>query len=124
MAKSPLMLPFQLVLLMFAGWVNRHQLDVLEYLRAENRVLKVRLGGRRIRFTDIERRRLARKAQALGRKVLNDLETLVTADTLGRAVFEASDTSFWIEIQNTQTHSGGLPGRAPKLFACRRGRRI
>jgi hypothetical protein len=81
---SPLLLPFQLVLLMFAGWVNRHHLDVIDYLREENRVLKERLGGRRIRFTDVERRRLARKAQALGRKVLNELETLVTPDTLIR----------------------------------------
>jgi hypothetical protein len=44
----PLLLPFQLVLLMFAGWVNRHHLDVIDYLREENRVLKERLGGRRI----------------------------------------------------------------------------
>jgi hypothetical protein len=35
-----LLLPFQLVLLMFSGWVNRHQLDVIEYLQEENRVLK------------------------------------------------------------------------------------
>ena len=33
-------------------------------------MLKERLGGRRLRFTDAERRRLARKAQSLGRKVL------------------------------------------------------
>ena len=70
--------------MMFAGWVNRHQLDVIDYLQEENRVLKERLGGRRIRFTDAERRRLARKAYALGRKVLNELETLVTPDTLLR----------------------------------------
>ncbi len=64
--------------------VNRDQLDVIEYLQEENRVLKERMGGRRLRFTDAERRRLARKAQALGRKVLNELETLVTPDTLLR----------------------------------------
>jgi putative transposase len=81
---SPLLLPFQLVLLMFAGWVNRHQLDVIEYLQEENRVLKERLSGRRLRFTDAERCRLARKARSLGRKVLNELETLVTPDTLLR----------------------------------------
>jgi hypothetical protein len=83
-AMSPLLLPLQMLLLMFAGWVNRHQLDVIEYLQEENRVLKERMGGRRLRFTDAERRRLARKAQALGRKVLNELETLVTPDTLLR----------------------------------------
>jgi putative transposase len=80
----PLLLPFQLVLLMFAGWVNRHQLDVTEYLQEENRVLKERLDGRRLRFTDAERCRLARKARSLGRKVLDELETLVSPDTLLR----------------------------------------
>jgi putative transposase len=59
-------------------------LDVIEYLQDENRVLKDRLGRRRIRFTDADRRRLARKARALGRKVLNELQTLVTPDTLLR----------------------------------------
>jgi hypothetical protein len=34
-----------MLLLMFAGWVNRHQLDVIEYLQEENRVLKERMGG-------------------------------------------------------------------------------
>ncbi len=81
---SPSFAPLKLLLMMFVGWVNRHQLDVIEYLQEENRVLKERLGGRHIRFTDAERRRLARKAQALGRKVLNELETLVTPDTLLR----------------------------------------
>jgi hypothetical protein len=68
--------------MMFAGWVNRHQLDVIDYLQEENRVLKKRLDGRGIHFTDAERRRLARKAYALGRKVLSELQTLVTPDTL------------------------------------------
>ncbi len=81
---SPLLSPLHLLLVIFAGWVNRHQLNVIEYLQEENRVLKERLGGRRLHFTDAERRRLARKAQALGRKVLNELQTLVTPDTLLR----------------------------------------
>jgi putative transposase len=76
--------PLQMLLLVFAGWVNRQQLDVIEYLKEENRVLKERLGSQRIRFTDAERRRLARKAHALGRKALNELGTLVTPDTLMR----------------------------------------
>ena len=77
-------LPLQMLLLMFAGWVNRQQLEVIEYLKEENRFLKERLDGQRIRFTDAERRRLARKAHALGRKALSELETLVTPDTLLR----------------------------------------
>src|SRR5579859_1804047 len=83
-AMFPLLQSVQMLLLMFAGWVNRHQLDVIEYLQEENRVLKEHLGGRRIRFTDTERRRLARRAHALGRRVLNELRTLVTPDTLLR----------------------------------------
>jgi len=77
-------LPLQMLLLICAGWVNRRQLDVIEYLQEENRVLKERMGGQRLRFTDAERRRLARKAKVLGRKVLSGLETLVTPDTLLR----------------------------------------
>jgi putative transposase len=81
---SPLLLPLHLLLLMFAGWVNRRQLEVIKYLQEENRLLKKRMNGRRLRFTDAERCRLARKAQVLGRKVLNELETVVTPDTLLR----------------------------------------
>jgi len=81
---SSLLQPLHLLLMMFAGWVNRHQLDTIDDLQAENCILKERLGGRRIRFTDAERRRLARKAHALGRKALNGLDTLVTPDTLLR----------------------------------------
>ena len=38
--------------LTFAGWVNRSQQDVIEYLKEENRVLREQLGARRLRFTD------------------------------------------------------------------------
>jgi putative transposase len=75
-------LPLQVLLLMFAGWINRQQLQVIGYLQAENRLLKARLGNQRLRFTDAERRWLARKAHAIGRRALSDLETLVTPDTL------------------------------------------
>jgi hypothetical protein len=65
-AMFPLLQPVQMLLLMFAGWVNRHQLDVIEYLQEENRMLKERMGGRRLRFTDAERRRLAEKRKHSG----------------------------------------------------------
>jgi hypothetical protein len=75
-------LPLQILLLMFAGWINRQQLQVIDYLQAENRLLKARLGNQRLRLTDAERRWLARKAHETGRRALSDLETLVTPDTL------------------------------------------
>lgn len=91
---------------MFAGWVNRHQLDVIDYLQEESRALKERLGGRRIRFTDAERRRLARKAYALGRKVLNELETLVTPDTC------CDGTGNWWHQNGTSANGVGRADRA------------
>jgi hypothetical protein len=81
---TSLLLPFQFVLCFSPGWVNPDQLDVIESRQEENRVLKGRLGARRFRFTDVERCRVARKARALGRKVFNELETLVTPDMLLR----------------------------------------
>ena len=77
-------LPIQLLVLMLVGWVSRHQQDVIEYLKAENRALREQLGGKRLRFTDAQRRRLARKAKPLGRRLLCDLWTIVTPDTLLR----------------------------------------
>ena len=76
--------PLQFLLLVFAGWVNRRQVELLEYLREENRILREQLGGRRLRFTDAQRRRLATKGQALGRRVLKQLAGLVTPDTILR----------------------------------------
>src|SRR5215210_3871561 len=72
------------LLLIVSGWVHRHQLLVIEFLQAENRLLKERLPGKRIRFTDAERALLARKAKAVGRKALLELDTLVSPDTLMR----------------------------------------
>ena len=73
-----------MLIAMVAGWLQRHQQQVIAYLHEENRVLKAQLGGRRLRLTDTERRRLAALAQALGRKRLHEVATLVTPDTLLR----------------------------------------
>src|SRR3984893_12808930 len=82
MGSVPPLLSF--LLMIAAGWVHRHQLIVIEFLQAENRLLKDRLRGRRIRFTDAERALLARKAKAVGRKALLELDTIVSPDTLLR----------------------------------------
>lgn len=74
--------PFQFVVIMLAGWMNQRQQHVIEYLREENRVLREQLGGRRLRFNDDQRRRLAVRAQGLGRKLLIEIGTLVTSATL------------------------------------------
>jgi transposase InsO family protein len=70
--------------MVISGWVHRRQLVLIEFLQAENRLLKERLRGKRMRFTDAERALLARKAKAVGRKALLKLDTLVSPDTLMR----------------------------------------
>jgi hypothetical protein len=70
--------PFRFVLIAVAGWMNQRQLQVIDYLREENRVLREQLGGRRLRLDDDQRRRLAVKAKGLGRKLLAEMATIVT----------------------------------------------
>jgi putative transposase len=74
----------QILIAMVAGWIQRHQQQVIAYLLAENRVLKAQLGGRRLRLTDTERRRLAALAHPLGHKRLQEVATIATPDTLLR----------------------------------------
>ncbi len=74
--------PWQFFLITVAGWINRHQQDVIDYLVEEHRVLKGQLRGKRLRLTDDERRRLAAKGKALGRRVLAEVATIVTPDTI------------------------------------------
>src|SRR6185436_9420761 len=82
MGSVPPLLTF--LVMIVSGWVHRQQLIIIEYLQAENQLLKERLRGSRIRFNDAERALLARKAKAVGRKALLKLETIVTPDTLMR----------------------------------------
>ena len=74
----------QFIILLVAGWVNRHQQDVIEYLKEENRVLRQQLGERRLRLTDDQRRRLAVKGKALGTDLLKEIAGIVTPDTILR----------------------------------------
>ena len=74
--------PLHFLLLLFSGWVNRRQHQVIDYLIEENRVLREQLGGRRLRLTDDQRRRLAVKGKLLGRKLLGEVAGIVTPDTI------------------------------------------
>ncbi len=77
-------LQLQFLISILAGWLNRGQQDIIEYLQEENRVLREQLGGERVLFTDVQRRRLAAKAKKIGRKGLFGISTLVSPDTLLR----------------------------------------
>jgi hypothetical protein len=62
--------PWQLLLLILAGWINRRQQNAIEYLLTEDRILREKLGKKRKLFDDDQRRRLAIKGKTLGRKML------------------------------------------------------
>jgi putative transposase len=74
--------PFRLLLISLAGCLNQHERDVIDYLQEENRVLREQLGNKRLRWNDDQRRRLAVKAKKLGGRVLHELTTIVTPETL------------------------------------------
>jgi hypothetical protein len=74
-------IPLQLILAVVVGWVQSQQQEALEYLRAENRILKAQLRGRRLRLTVQERRQLAVLGQRLGRRLLTTFATIVAPDT-------------------------------------------
>jgi len=71
-------------MLLIAGWINRLQEAQIEYLKEEVRVLREHTPDKRIKFTDAQRRRLGRKAKAVGRKGLKNLSGVATPDTLLR----------------------------------------
>jgi putative transposase len=74
--------PFSFLVTSLAGWMNQHQQHVIEFLMEENRVLQEQIGDRRLRFSDDQRRRLAAKAKKLGRRLLAQVATIVTPETL------------------------------------------
>jgi transposase InsO family protein len=76
--------PYLLLVSALAGWLNREQQQVLEYLREENRVLREQLGKKRLRLTDAQRRRLAAKGHAIGRRLLGQFACIVTPGTILR----------------------------------------
>jgi hypothetical protein len=52
-------LALQVMLMALTGWLERRERDAIAYLIEENRTLRRQLGGRRLRLTDDDRRRLA-----------------------------------------------------------------
>src|SRR5262245_30522117 len=78
----PLSNRLRFLVVALAGWINQQQREVIEYLQTENRVLREQLGSRRLRFTDDQRIRLAAKAKWVGRRVLQQVATVVSPETL------------------------------------------
>jgi putative transposase len=69
------------VLAFVTGTVDQELLARIEYLAAENRILKAQLNGR-LRLSDAERATLAEIGHRLGRRVLADVATVARPDTI------------------------------------------
>ena len=76
--------PWQLLFAILSGWVHRRQQEIIEFQNAEIISLMQSLGKKRLLLTDDQRRLLAVKGKALGRKTLRELTTIVTPDTILR----------------------------------------
>ncbi len=78
--------PMVMLLTMLAGWINRQQQEVIDYLKAENSILREELqkatGKKRIILNDSQRRRLAILGRKLGRKLLGEVCCSFSPDTL------------------------------------------
>jgi transposase InsO family protein len=104
--------PLQLLVATLMGWFQSGQYEIIEYLREENRVLKTQLRGKRVRLTDDDRRRLAVLGARLGRRILAEVATIVTPDTILR----------WHRqlIARKWTYPKHRPGRPGVLLEIRR----
>ncbi|MDP4643714.1 MAG: integrase core domain-containing protein [Opitutales bacterium] len=66
--------------------MNRKQQDVIDYLHAENEILKEQFEkkGGKLDLSNTQRRKLAKKGKKLGRKGLVEYASIVTPDTILR----------------------------------------
>ena len=102
--------PLRFLLFAVAGWMSRKQQDLIAYLQEENKVLREQFGGKRLQFTESQRRRLAAKAKKIGRKALRKFASVAAPDTLLR----------WFRELIARKYDGSknrAPGRSGKRSA-------
>ena len=75
-----------MLLMMLAGWINKEQQHMIDYLREENSILRDELlkatGKKRIILNDSQRRRLAILGKKLGRSLLSKVSCAFSPDTI------------------------------------------
>ncbi len=116
--------PWQLFFLILSGLVNRRQQEIIEFQNAQIRILMDRMGRKRIILTDDQRRILAVKAKALGRRALMGLTTfyvLVAMRLSTRRVeivgiTECPDGDWGGQMARNLTASGGFLDGASHLL--------
>lgn len=79
--------PFKMFCLSaLASWISREKSDIIEYLIEANKILKSKLeaDGKRIKYTDAERARLAKKGRKLKWSKLKEFSFFITPETIIR----------------------------------------
>ena len=110
-------LVYQMLVLMAAGWLQQSDLLIIDYWREENRVLREQLGARRLRLTSEQRRRLAVRAEPLGRSVLARLcEAGDAGDVAGRVPTRGVANGRSDRDQAAAQHAQGCGRRRPCGF--------
>ena len=76
--------PWQLFFVVLSAWVNRNQQQKIDFYVSQTKTLLECHGKKRILLSDDQRRVLAVKGRALGRKARSELTTIFTPDTILR----------------------------------------
>ena len=76
--------PWQVAFVLFATWVNHRQQQIIAFQNDQIESLLEKMGKKRVLLNDEQRRRLAVKGKAIGRKALREVTTIVTPDTILR----------------------------------------
>lgn len=95
--------PWCLVILPLTFYINRKQQRIIENLEAESQVLSEKLEKRRIALNDFQRRQLAVKGKALGRRTRISMGP---CRPIGTGFRDAQPPVTAIPDENT-IHSGG-----------------
>jgi hypothetical protein len=106
-------LPLQFLAARLAVWLGRVLQEQVEYLKAENLILREKLGTKRLRLTDAERRRLATLGKRLGRKGLAAVATIASPETILRWYRELVAKKY----DGTQQRGQGRPKTVAEVAA-------
>ena len=81
---SSILQPWHILLATLCGLVNQRQQQIIKFQNAQIEALLKQLGKKRLLLNDDQRRLLAVKAHAIGRKALREITTIFTPDTILR----------------------------------------
>jgi transposase InsO family protein len=106
-------LPLQFLAAWLAVWLKRVLQEQVDYLKAENRLLREKLGTKRVLLTDAERMRLATLGKALGAGGLAGVATIASPEMILRWYRELVAKKY----DGSQQRRQGRPKTAAEIVA-------